>query len=195
MAEAEIILPSFSFLNIAIWGTFATIASVLFTVYKTLQSQKETKKMEFMKQIGYYDTEIVKNKINFKNSPQKYEDCESFARTYLTILDRLSFLKTKNIITRDFIQFFENDFNTGKTLHAWLRFTNHRPVNMDLSYSFFLSIKDTIDYDYLDIVIGTPFYYYAHKVKENTDYTPETDDFNPKIYCMTDNDVKLLLKS
>lgn len=192
MAEEGIIIPSFSLLDIAVWGTFATIGGVLFTVYKTLQSQKETKKIEFMKQIEYYDTEMVKNKLNFKNPPQKYEDCVSFAKTHLTILDRLSFLKTKNIVTQDFIQFFENDFNFGKTLLAWLKFTNRRPVNMDLIYSHFLSVKDTIVYDYLSIVIDTSFYYYAHKFKEKTDYKPEKDDFNPKIYCMTVNDRELL---
>ena len=157
-----------------------------------MKSKKNTNNLEFMKQLEYYDTELTKVGKEFSESTQRYESCRSNASRYLLILNRISFLKIKGLVNHDFVQFFQNDFNTGKTYLEWLKFTNSQLVSWDTTYPHFLEVKDKLDYSSSSIVLLSPFYYYARQFEDIQDYEPKTDDTDPKKYIVTPEDLYLI---
>lgn len=173
-------------------GIVVSILVLSFSIYKFDQTQRKSKNTEFMKQIEYYHTELSNIKDDFSKSSQTYEECVNCAKRQLSILDRISYLKSKQLINYDFVQYFENDFNAGITYFKWLKFTNLRPVDLSRAYEHFQEIKNTLNYNYLGIIVNSSFYYYVYQFNKIPNYNPLTDLSNPKTYIMTEKDHELL---
>lgn len=175
-----------------LWPVYVAIAGILFAIFRFNQTQRQVKNLEFMKQLEHYDDKITKVKKEFNSSSRKYDDCVIAAKSLLLILDRMSFLKTKKLINKDFLQFFENSYNSGMTYLSWLEFTSNKPKSLAENYPYFRKIKDTIDYSNTHIMINSSFYYYVHQFSENSNYNPKTDNVDPKTYVATDDVINLL---
>jgi len=180
----------------------ASVAALLLSLRKhnqkqeTLQrqfnkTQEQSKNLEFMKQLEYYCTELVIISNDFSNSSQDINDCYKLARKHLLILERLSFLRVKELIDQEFLQFLENDFNVGRIYFRWLEIIQS-PALLKQNYPNFQIIKKTIVYSTHNLLMGTSFYYYARKSTDDSFYDARTDKTDPKLYTATSEDVNLL---
>ncbi len=156
------------------------------------KTQEKSQNLEFMKQLEHYDAEILRVRVEFDNSPGMYNDCHVFAEQLLIILDRISYLKIKGLVNQDFVQYFQNRFNAGRTYLSWLKFTEQEPSSWHYSHPNFNEIKNTLDYIYFNVVMASPFYYYAHQINTNPEYNPKTDTFDPKTYNATKKDFDMI---
>lgn len=158
------------------------------------ETKKREKDLEFIKQLEYYDTELVKVTNEFSKTTQKFENCVNLAKTSLIILERISYLRIKKLINHDFIQFFEPDFNGGCTLLNWIISTNLELYSMHGVYPNFEKIIENkeIDFD-RTVTINHSFYYYVNKCsKKDPHYKPLQDSFEPKTYITTYDDIALI---
>jgi len=151
--------------------------------------QEKTQNLEFIKQIEYYDDELTK--IGRMTDYIGYPGCLNHAKEHLTLLNRIAYLKTKNLVNDDFMQFFENDFNEGRSFLRWLEVTKFGPITYDKMYLHFRQIKDTIDYSNPRVSLVPKYYYYARQFTDNPNYDPKDDDTDPIPYVITNTDVPL----
>lgn len=189
------------------WSWIISIITIIvvsggfvFSIYKFNDSQKKHNKtqekvqnLEFMKQLEYYDGEFNKTSKTFVDSNQRYSDCYDFAQRWLGMLDKLSYLNIKELVNQDFMQYFENNFNSGRTLLNWLKFTNIRPTNLDNRFPHFNKVEKTIDYLIpKGVVIHTSFYYFARQFQNNNEYDHKKDTTDSKTYLMESEDIGLI---
>lgn len=190
LPDPSMILPNVSPLDVAVWVAFGTIAGGIYTIYNGIKSQRQTKKLELMKNLAYYETELTKNRNEFFKSPQMYSDCIRFSRDRLVILDRISFLKVKRLIDSDFVNYFENYFNHGRSLLAWLKYMENKGTPWDNVYASFEKIQNSVEYNLTDVPLFLPFYYYSHNKSISTStYNPKTDTGISSTYDATDEDI------
>lgn len=168
------------------------IIGIFIAFFRFNQTQRQSKNLEFMKQLEYYGIELTEIKREFSNSNKKFEDCVNYAKRILVILNRISFLREKKLINQDFVQYFQNDFNGGRTFLNWLEFTERSHGTWKNTYADFNKIKDTGKFSSSGVMISEAFYYYAHQVNEDPSYDPELDTGIPKSYLPTEADTDLL---
>jgi len=175
---------------ISLLSILGTLTGIVFGAFKFYNMQKDKKDLEFVKNLEYYDNELSKLKKEFKDSPQKFENCCALAQRWLVILDRLSFLKTKKYVNYDFVQYFENSFNVGRSYLKWLERTN-RIEGTKLAYHNFREMENTIKYQTSQVVIEPSFYYYAIKFVDST-YDPKDDSQDPTKHDITSKSIDIL---
>jgi len=110
----------------------------------------------------------------------------------MVILDRLSYLKIKELVNDDFTHYFENEFNSGKTFLNWLEFTVGGSEEWKNTYIHFRKVVDSIISKNQSVLIYSSFYYYAHEFDSDLEYDPKIDTFDSKKYIPTVDDHKLL---
>lgn len=156
------------------------------------ESQKQKDNLEFVKRLEYYDAELTKI-ADTGESTINFNGCLVMAARHLLILERLSYLKIKELLNQDFIQYFENDFHIGKAYLKWIEITSDDKWSWDKTYNHFRKIKDTLDYPYPNIRLSnSSFYYYIHQSQNDPDYNPEQDKNNPATYTPTKKDIASL---
>lgn len=155
------------------------------------QTQEEKKNIEFVKQIEKYATELNLVFSEFNDSDRQYRNCNEHANRILGILNRIAYLKNNGFVKQNFIQYFENGFNSGKSFLAWLEFTSPKNHWMN-HFPDFRKLKDTLHY--VDDFIHLPpeFYYYVHQMSINPKYDPRTDMENSSVYNVTQEDIDLI---
>lgn len=194
------------------WQTVGVIVSVLvlaFSIYQFGRNQKQhykeqdlaqkqfnetsekAQKLEFMKQLEHYDYELSVLRDNLYASSMKYSDCHHYSDEFIGVLDRLSFLKLRNIVDDEFIQYYINAFNAGRTYFAWIKFTHHGPGTIEGNYEHYLKISKSLKYDN-EKLIESAFYYYVNQINKDKAYLPKIDETDPKSYHETYADIDLL---
>lgn len=177
---------------IALIPASIAMIGIFVAFFRFNQTQRQSKNLEFMKQLEYYDTELSNIGINYGKSDKKFDNCHRRAVQTLLILNRISFLREKKLVNPDFVYYFENDFNHGRTLLNWLNFTERRTANWNNVYVNFEKIIDTVKFSASHVILHTEFYYYVYQFNENSSYDPMKDTHDPKSYRMTQNDEGLL---
>ena len=195
MPTKSIGIPSFESTVIgAIIGAFALIGVSMYKSYveqrRHDESKKHDQKMKLIDQLSYHDNEIVQIANNLCNTDQKFLSCVTYARQYLIILDRISYLKLQGLIDDVFLEYFHPDFNIGKTLLKWLEITHHDKHYWDYAALNFRMVKGEIEYS--EIRLRSQFYYYARKCNDDSSYNPKTDEFESRLYDATKEDREIL---
>lgn len=140
-----ITIEGISDLGFALWITFFSIigsaVGVAFTIYKYFALQKEHKKYDFIKKIEYYETELIGIHEKYSDSEHEWHDCKNYADHSLVIIDRISYLRKKNLIDQDTIEYFQYWFAVGQSLFDWLKKMEQKGES---NYTYFILVKDTI---------------------------------------------------
>jgi hypothetical protein len=170
----------------AIAGPTALI-NFLYTFY-------HNKKQKFMEQIEYYESKLAELRRGFTTSQQSKDECREYAIHFLTVLDRIAYLRNNGLVNRAFVRYFEYYFNTGRAYLIWLNsvFKSDRDWG-SIYYNFIRLTEDKNEIIYaLKEVRTFPSFYY-HLSKENNPYT-RTPVFllEPRDYLVPDGEYNLL---
>ena len=187
---------------IPVLGVIISIGILSFAIYSLTRTQKqhalEQKRLtnlEFIKQLEFYQKEFTNMWDIFKKTNNDYINCRLYAKTWLRLLDRIAYLKIIGLVNQDFIQFFQNEFNLGRTKFAWLEFTNIRPDSWPDIYPNFYKIRNSIEYTGQQVAIASPFYYFSSKMNEDRNYDPKLDKFETGKFTATQKDIDLIKPS
>ena len=182
---------SFNELLISLIPAIAVITGVVFAIFKFNHTENQKQNSEFMKQLEYYDTQFIELAAAFPKNGM-YMDCVINLRVYLSVLNRISYLKINGLVDDKFIQFFESRFHSGIMYLKWLEFTNKSSGTYSNTFLHFEKVKDTVDYSNANVILSPRFYYYANKIHEDSEYDPVNDDTDPAAYTIQDEDILLL---
>ena len=128
------------------FGSFmATLFGIAFAVYKYFNAQKQNTKLDFVKQIEYYEEKLTRINETYYDSQHRYNDCRKKATYTLVTLDRISYLREKNLLNQTTIQFFQYSFGLGISMFDWYQTMEGEDIHS--RYPYFFKIKDTIEYN------------------------------------------------
>lgn len=132
-----------------------------------------------MTQIEKYQDQLRNLWNNSLTGPNYYLDLWRRTTTTLEILNRISYLREKDIVNDDFIEFFEYYFNTGETYYDWLEFMDYG--GREELFKHFNKIKSTVKYSSDSVEESMSLTYYREKRETNPNYDPFSDSVNPEI--------------
>ncbi len=158
------------------------------------ENQELSKNLEFVKRLAHYDDTFTNITNKFGDSVGTYNECSIFAIEHLLILDRLSFLRSKEKFDDNFIQYFQRDFDLGRSFMIWLKFVSEKN-SVDKNYPHFQKlISDGVVNSIIEERLDEEFYYYAKKI--DTRKNPDDDSMlykkMPTTYHSTQSDRDLI---
>ena len=158
------------------WLTFlpviGTMSGVLFAFYKYLKSQKENRKFKTVEQIEHYEDQLFQLYDDYAESNKTYDDCYKYARHMLIVLDRLSSLYLKHLISDDVMEYFQFWFIDGEVLLQWIESMERKGKN---PYPSFCKIKEKFKAKEYMYELDAHFHKYMKKKLENSNYNPYED--------------------
>ncbi|MCA9828652.1 MAG: hypothetical protein KC444_09765 [Nitrosopumilus sp.] len=172
----------------AIIGAIALVAGSLI---KSFYERRQSIRIEFMKHLDCHNEKFANLTKEFGDTTQTYSVCKSVAMRHLQIVDQISFLRIKKLVGDDFTQYFENEFNTGRTYLTWLEITNDNKGAWKNVYPNFEKIKGTIKYNGVNAVAPSSFYYHVNDYTDS-EFDPD-NKIDPREYEATDDDLEMLV--
>jgi len=165
-----------------------SVVALLISLKQHNEKQEKIRNLELVKQLEHYDAElnnVIKKFDAFTDV--KFYHCFSLASDFLTILNRLSYLRKRDSLDDKTMLFFKNNFNSGRYYLSWLEFM--LPNNCwDDIFAYFYEIKDNFNYPETKPPLRNAFYYFIHKRQKDSNYDPYTDQGNQKTYTPEDED-------
>lgn len=102
------------------WGVFLAAGSTIATIVVDIYDRHKQNKTQFLELVKGYSQQLTELTDKERNlNTQK--DCETYAMSYIDLMDQIAYLYSKDSIPRDIAVYFGNNFSYAKTLLIWLR--------------------------------------------------------------------------
>lgn len=98
----------------------------------------QSDKIEFVKQLTYFEEKFNNIFDEYNNSPHYIGNCRRLADQWLNLLERLCFIFDKKIVNDDFMQFFFIRIDLGKRYLNWTQLIARDKQDVTDTFPYFL---------------------------------------------------------
>ena len=178
---------------IQVGGIIVSIIVLTITIYQFNETQTNQQKLQFIEHLEFYQNEYSELYVEFNQSPKKFGDCQSYISNHVGISDKILYLKSKEFIPPEFLEYFNNNLSASLTGIKWLEYTNKSNLTYKDTYVNFRSEIEFIDDGGIVRLPAMECLYFIEKINENIDYDPRNDDMNVDGFSPSYEDVRPLV--